>query len=586
MNRNHNHRVPPATDKSLSFTVREECGLLDFVMKCLDGISRNKAKSILTKGGALVDGRVQTHHEYRVLPGSVVNISSVVGIAGNSNQSNYAASKAGIIGFSKACAKEMGARNIRVNLDRKVNMSGNKPLRLTVFLLPEVEEKLKVSLGAFKGDDENTIYYTYKNITQAVAARKYNHINMGAMPSYEALKEAGDGLWQAPLDNDVHVSLLTIPGVHDLASFGYHTSPCDMAQAYVSDIGTDGSVPTDKNQGASKNATDAYTLQTEHYLNTGNRAFEFKLSYLNNAWSATRHTAAGASCPTFDFKKIVDAADKWLAQHSTEFLVFIFSDYEWNTGSSQYSSHIDDLIATIPSHLMVNNIEPDVEVKDVRGKIIIINESKIDNPIGMTLNGGNSIYLNDKTKLSTVANHMKPASENANDLFNVYSFGTGGKGHMYIQDYLTADITSNSGFTSECTNKYNLVDKAFHQAGADHDINNWYIINTAFRYHDQSIQEGKNDDGSKCGAYGTAAGIIYPKIKAHMEEIEGDKTKEPNHARHGIILFARQCGANPTTISGIKGIEKYFWSLNYQWYSAMRNHDKYHETKKVPFRMD
>ncbi|MBQ0120718.1 MAG: RluA family pseudouridine synthase [Bacteroidales bacterium] len=75
MKRNHNHRVPRATDKSLSFTVREECGLLDFVMKCLDGISRNKAKSILTKGGALVDGRVQTHHEFRVLPGSVVNIS-------------------------------------------------------------------------------------------------------------------------------------------------------------------------------------------------------------------------------------------------------------------------------------------------------------------------------------------------------------------------------------------------------------------------------------------------------------------------------------------------------------------------------
>lgn len=47
--------------------------------------------------------------------GSIVNISSVVGIAGNYNQCNYAASKAGIIGFTKACAKEMGARNIRVN---------------------------------------------------------------------------------------------------------------------------------------------------------------------------------------------------------------------------------------------------------------------------------------------------------------------------------------------------------------------------------------------------------------------------------------------------------------------------------------
>lgn len=48
--------------------------------------------------------------------GSIVNIGSVVGIAGNYNQANYAASKAAIIGFSKSCAKEFAARNIRVNI--------------------------------------------------------------------------------------------------------------------------------------------------------------------------------------------------------------------------------------------------------------------------------------------------------------------------------------------------------------------------------------------------------------------------------------------------------------------------------------
>ncbi len=75
MKRNHNHRVPRATDKSLAFTVREQCSLLEFVMKALDGISRNKAKSILTKGGAVVDGHVQTRHDFALMPGSVVNIS-------------------------------------------------------------------------------------------------------------------------------------------------------------------------------------------------------------------------------------------------------------------------------------------------------------------------------------------------------------------------------------------------------------------------------------------------------------------------------------------------------------------------------
>lgn len=47
--------------------------------------------------------------------GKIVNISSVVGIAGNAGQSNYSASKAGIIGFTKSMAKELASRNIYVN---------------------------------------------------------------------------------------------------------------------------------------------------------------------------------------------------------------------------------------------------------------------------------------------------------------------------------------------------------------------------------------------------------------------------------------------------------------------------------------
>ena len=47
--------------------------------------------------------------------GSIINMSSVVGIEGNSGQSNYSASKAGIIGFSKSIAMELGSRNIRCN---------------------------------------------------------------------------------------------------------------------------------------------------------------------------------------------------------------------------------------------------------------------------------------------------------------------------------------------------------------------------------------------------------------------------------------------------------------------------------------
>ena len=48
--------------------------------------------------------------------GSIINMSSVVGVKGNAGQSNYAASKAGIIGFSKSIAQELGSRSIRCNV--------------------------------------------------------------------------------------------------------------------------------------------------------------------------------------------------------------------------------------------------------------------------------------------------------------------------------------------------------------------------------------------------------------------------------------------------------------------------------------
>ncbi len=64
--------------------------------------------------------------------GSIVNISSIVGLHGNWGQTNYAASKAGIIGFTKALARELGSRNVRAN----VVVPGYVKTRLTD-VLPE-----------------------------------------------------------------------------------------------------------------------------------------------------------------------------------------------------------------------------------------------------------------------------------------------------------------------------------------------------------------------------------------------------------------------------------------------------------------
>ena len=60
--------------------------------------------------------RVTIRPMLKQLEGRIVNISSVIGITGNPGQTNYAASKAGVIGFSKALAKEVASRNILVNV--------------------------------------------------------------------------------------------------------------------------------------------------------------------------------------------------------------------------------------------------------------------------------------------------------------------------------------------------------------------------------------------------------------------------------------------------------------------------------------
>jgi 3-oxoacyl-[acyl-carrier protein] reductase len=59
--------------------------------------------------------KVVVRYMLKVRKGSIINLTSVVGIEGNAGQSNYAASKAGIIGFTKSIAQELGSRNIRCN---------------------------------------------------------------------------------------------------------------------------------------------------------------------------------------------------------------------------------------------------------------------------------------------------------------------------------------------------------------------------------------------------------------------------------------------------------------------------------------
>ena len=84
--------------------------------------------------------------------GAIVNLSSVVGVHGNPGQTNYAASKAGIIGFTKALARELGNRGVRAN----VVAPGYVGTRLTDVLPDELKDAMLANtpLGRF-GDPED-----------------------------------------------------------------------------------------------------------------------------------------------------------------------------------------------------------------------------------------------------------------------------------------------------------------------------------------------------------------------------------------------------------------------------------------------
>jgi 3-oxoacyl-[acyl-carrier protein] reductase len=84
--------------------------------------------------------------------GSIVNVSSIVGVHGNGGQTNYAASKAGIIGFTKSLARELGSRNVRAN----VVAPGYVTTQLTDVLPPEATEAMLANtpLGRL-GDPED-----------------------------------------------------------------------------------------------------------------------------------------------------------------------------------------------------------------------------------------------------------------------------------------------------------------------------------------------------------------------------------------------------------------------------------------------
>jgi 3-oxoacyl-[acyl-carrier protein] reductase len=103
--------------------------------------------------------------------GSIINMSSVVGVSGNAGQSNYSASKAGILGFTKSVAKELGSRNIRCN----AIAPGFILTEMTENLPPDIKSdwinKIPLKRGGTPEDVANTALFLASDLSSYISGQ-------------------------------------------------------------------------------------------------------------------------------------------------------------------------------------------------------------------------------------------------------------------------------------------------------------------------------------------------------------------------------------------------------------------------------
>jgi 3-oxoacyl-[acyl-carrier protein] reductase len=103
--------------------------------------------------------------------GSIINMSSVVGVSGNAGQSNYSASKAGILGFTKSVAKEVGSRNIKCNAIAPGFILTDMTEKLSEEVKKDWAEKIPLKRGGTPEDVANTALYLASELSSYVTGQ-------------------------------------------------------------------------------------------------------------------------------------------------------------------------------------------------------------------------------------------------------------------------------------------------------------------------------------------------------------------------------------------------------------------------------